>query len=51
MGFVKAGEFHNCGYQFGRWYHMIWMEKFIGEYGDSQKSVVRYTELGYSRKG
>lgn len=46
MGFVKAGEFHNCGYQFGRWYHMIWMEKFIGEYGDSQKSVVLIMKKG-----
>lgn len=32
MGFVKVGEFHNCGYKFGRWYHMIWMEKIIGEH-------------------
>ena len=32
LGFVKAGEFHKCGYKFGRWYNMIWMEKIIGEY-------------------
>lgn len=32
MGFVKAGEFHKCGYKFGRWYHMIWMEKIIGQH-------------------
>lgn len=30
LGFVKAGEFHKCGYKFGRWYNMIWMEKIIG---------------------
>ena len=30
MGFTKAGEFHKCGYKFGRWYNMIWMEKIIG---------------------
>ena len=30
LGFVKVGEFHKCGYKFGRWYDMIWMEKFIG---------------------
>lgn len=29
MGFSQAGIFHNCGYKFGRWYHMIWMEKII----------------------
>ena len=32
MGYVKCGEFHRCGYKFGRWYHMIWMEKIIGEH-------------------
>ena len=32
MGFVKAGEFHKCGYKFGRWYNMIWMEKIIGDH-------------------
>lgn len=34
MGFTKAGEFHRCGYKFGRWYNMIWMEKIIGKHGD-----------------
>ena len=32
MGYVRAGEFHKCAYKFGRWYNMIWMEKFIGEH-------------------
>lgn len=36
MGFAKAGEFHKCGYKFGRWYNMIWMEKIIGEHGEGQ---------------
>ena len=39
-GFVKVGEFHKCGYKFGRWYHMIWMEKIIGVHGDVQTCVV-----------
>ena len=33
LGYVKVGEFHKCGYKFGRWYDMIWMEKMIGEHG------------------
>ncbi len=37
LGFVKVGEFHQCGYKFGRWYHMIWMEKIIGEHGVPEK--------------
>ncbi|MCR5591903.1 MAG: GNAT family N-acetyltransferase [Lachnospiraceae bacterium] len=32
MGYTKVGEFHKCGYKFGRWYNMIWMEKVIGEH-------------------
>jgi len=32
LGFTRVGEFHRCGYKFGRWYDMIWMEKFIGEH-------------------
>ena len=45
MGFVKAGEFHKCGYKFGRWYNMIWMEKIIGEHGDRQELFIRYPDL------
>ena len=30
VGYAKIGEFHKCGYKFGRWYNMIWMEKLIG---------------------
>ena len=32
LGFVKVGEFHRCACKFGRWYNMIWMEKFIGKH-------------------
>ena len=32
LGYQTVGEFHKCGYKFGRWYNMIWMEKLIGEH-------------------
>ena len=32
LGYELVGEFHKCGYKFGRWYNMIWMEKIIGEH-------------------
>ena len=32
LGFRTAGKFHKCGYKFGRWYSMIWMEKIIGKH-------------------
>lgn len=31
MGYSLAGTFHRCGFKFGRFYDMIWMEKLIGE--------------------
>lgn len=35
MGYRLVGEFRSCGYKFGRWYNMIWMEKFLGEHPDN----------------
>ncbi|MCQ2506113.1 MAG: N-acetyltransferase family protein [Lachnospiraceae bacterium] len=29
LGFKLAGRFNKCGYKFGRYYDMVWMEKFI----------------------
>lgn len=34
MGYEKIGHFSKCGFKFGRWYDMIWMEKFIGEHSE-----------------
>lgn len=39
LGFWLTGTFHNCGYKFGRWYHMIWMEKIIGIHKPDQSPV------------
>ncbi len=39
LGFSKVGEFHKCGYKFGRWYSMIWMEKIIGQHELKQKPI------------
>lgn len=32
LGYRLAGRFRKCGYKFGRWYDMIWMEKIIGKH-------------------
>ena len=29
MGFSQVGIFHGCGYKFGRWYDVVWMEKLL----------------------
>lgn len=39
MGYGFIGLFHKCGYKFGRWYDMIWMEKIIGEHLPEQAEV------------
>ena len=32
MGFKKVGIFQKCGFKFGCYYNMIWMEKIIGNH-------------------
>lgn len=44
MGFAKVGEFHRCGYKFGRWYDMIWMEKIIGKHLPVPAPITAYAE-------
>ncbi len=39
LGYSYVGEFHKCGYKFGRWYNMIWMEKLIGEHTAAPQEV------------
>ena len=34
MGYRLVGEFKRCGYKFDRWYHIVWMEKWIGSHGN-----------------
>ena len=50
LGFVKTGEFHKCGYKFGRWYSMIWMEKIIGEHGVKQPPFRTVHDTGSTGK-
>jgi phosphoglycolate phosphatase-like HAD superfamily hydrolase len=40
LGYELVGKFHKCGYKFGRWYNMIWMEKIIGEHCRSDIKVI-----------
>ena len=45
MGFRLAGMFHRCGYKFGRWYSMVWMEKEIGTRREKQPPVKSFSEV------
>ncbi|MCI8659983.1 MAG: GNAT family N-acetyltransferase [Lachnospiraceae bacterium] len=45
MGYKMVGEFHKCGYKFGRWYNMVWMEKIIGEHMNEPLAVIPFPQL------
>lgn len=32
LGYRMVGRFCRCGYKFGRWYDMVWMEKLLGDH-------------------
>ena len=34
LGYTLCGRFSKCGYKFGTWYDMVWMELLIGEHGN-----------------
>lgn len=45
IGYRLVGEFDKCGYKFGRWYNMVWMEKMIGEHKDEMQTPTWFPEL------
>lgn len=45
MGYRMVGEFHQCGYKFGRWYNVVWMEKMIGKHHQQPVPVIWFSEL------
>lgn len=45
MGYRMVGKFHNCGYKFGTWYHMVWMEKLLGGHPEHPEPVIPFSEL------
>ena len=48
LGFNKIGSFFKCGYKFGNWYNMIWMEKFIGTHNLKTERIDLWKENEYS---
>lgn len=45
LGYRLVGEFHSCGFKFGRWYDMIWMEKLIGTHTAEPDPVIPFPKL------
>ena len=42
MGYRLVGQFHRCGYKFGRWYDMVWMEKCLSAHPEEPLPVVPF---------
>ena len=45
MGFRTVGEFPRCGFKFGRWYDMVWMEKRLAEPSDPPRPIALFPDL------
>ena len=45
MGYRLVGEFRRCGYKFGTWDNMAWMEKLLGEHPASPAPVIPFSNL------
>ncbi|MDD3243061.1 MAG: GNAT family N-acetyltransferase [Eubacteriales bacterium] len=45
LGYEMVGRFHRCGYKFGRWYDMVWMEKMIGGHDARPAPVVPFAQI------
>ena len=45
LGYRMVGEFYQCGYKFGRWYNVVWMEKHIGLHSSDQPPVKSFSQV------
>lgn len=44
-GYREVGRHPNCGYKFGKWYDLVWMEKSIGERLDNMPEMKFFPEI------
>ncbi len=45
LGYRLVGRFEKCGYKFGRWYDMVWMEKHLSDHPATPREVVPFAGL------
>jgi len=45
MGYRMVGEFLKCGYKFGRWYNMVWMEKHLSQHPANPPHIRRFPDI------
>ena len=45
LGFKTVGRLNNCGYKFGKWYDLVYMEKIISEHKAEQEPFIPFSKL------
>lgn len=45
MGFKLAGRHEACGFKFGKWYSIVWMDKVIGERTENPDSFIPFRKI------
>ncbi|MBE6943660.1 MAG: GNAT family N-acetyltransferase [Ruminococcaceae bacterium] len=45
MGYQTVGKMSDCGYKFGRWYHLLWMEKHIAQRKADTEAMRPFPEI------
>lgn len=45
LGYRWVGRFHKCGYKFGTWYDMVWMEKCLRRHPDCPQPVIWFEQI------
>lgn len=46
MGFVLAGRHEHCGYKFGKWYSIVWMDKLLCQRPEKPNEFIPFPVLG-----
>ncbi|MCR5717347.1 MAG: GNAT family N-acetyltransferase [Lachnospiraceae bacterium] len=47
MGYRLVGSFEKCGYKFGTWYNMVWMEKHLMERPANMPPFIPFPEVDF----
>lgn len=45
MGYTLSGKFCDCGYKFGKWYSMRWMEKQLAPRTDMPEEFIPFSRM------
>ena len=45
LGYRMVGVFHQCGYKFGKWYDMVWMEKLLDAHPIKPSPIIAFPDL------